>query len=211
MRQNPPVSRLKFSLETALQSTLSREQYKEQINFALAEVDIILETFSTILRISQIESQSRRIGFKVVRVNAIVASVIEALTLVAEEKGKIIVFEIDPDLEILGDKELLTQLVFNVLENAIVHTPENTPITVSLHTEKGNMQLVIGDHGTGIAKELHQKVFQRFYRLEQSRTIAGNGLGLSIVAAIVELHGGTISLDDNRPGLKVTVSLPDAK
>ncbi len=206
-----PVSRLKFRLETALHSNLSRDQYNDQINSAIAEVDNILATFSALLRISQIESKSRRSGFKVVSLSEVVTSVTEALAPVAEEKGKTITSEINPDLKIQGDKELLTQLVFNLLENAIVHTPENTPITVSLKTVKGNIGLVIGDRGAGIAEKLHQKVFKHFYRLEQSRTTAGNGLGLSIVAAIVELHEGIITLDDNQPGLKVVVSLPYGK
>lgn len=94
------------------------------------------------------------------------------------------------------------------MENAILHTAENTQILVSLKKPYGNrVELIVADNGPGIADEHRQKVFQRFYRLDQSRTTAGNGLGLSIVAAIVELHDGTITLADNQPGLKVVVEL----
>jgi signal transduction histidine kinase len=68
-------------------------------------------------------------------------------------------------------------------------------------------ELTVADNGPGIAKDYRQKVFQRFYRLEQSRTTPGNGLGLSIVGAIAELHEGTLTLSDNKPGLKVVLSL----
>jgi signal transduction histidine kinase len=106
----------------------------------------------------------------------------------------------------MGDQELLTQLVFNLLENAIVHTPEHTRIELSLHVSGTRIDLVIADNGLGIPAAYRQKVRQRFYRLEQSRSAAGNGLGLNIATAIVDLHDGTLTLLDNRPGLKLVVS-----
>jgi signal transduction histidine kinase len=109
----------------------------------------------------------------------------------AEEQGKIIAFDVEQGCELCGDKELMTQLVFNLLENAIVHTPEHSEITVNLRAFEGWVELIIADRGPGIAEAQRQKVFQRFYRLEQSRTRPGNGLGLSIVAAIVDLHDDT--------------------
>lgn len=202
-----PVSRLKFRLEEALKANLSESQYNEELASAITEVDTILDTFSALLRISQIESQSRRSGFKVIDLGDIVASVTDALDPVAEEQGKIIKTDIENHIEWIGDKELLTQLVFNLLENAILHTAENIQILVSLKPYVNRVELIVADNGPGITDEHRQKVFQRFYRLDQSRTTAGNGLGLSIVAAIVELHDGTIILADNQPGLKVVVDL----
>jgi signal transduction histidine kinase len=202
-----PISRLKFRLEDALNTNLPEPQYNEELASAIAEVDTILDTFSALLRISQIESQSRRSGFKVVDLGDIVASVTDALCPVAEEQGKIIQTDIERQTEWVGDKELLTQLVFNLLENAIVHTVENTQIMVSVKPYGNRIELIVDDNGPGIADEHHQKVFQRFCRLDQSRTTAGNGLGLSIVSAIVELHEGTITLADNQPGLRVVVDL----
>jgi signal transduction histidine kinase len=201
-----PISHLKFRLEDAITRNLPAEQYKERIAFAIEEVDKILDTFSAMLRISQIESGSRLSGFKTVNLSQIVTSVSEALNPVAEEQGKIILADIDPNVILTGDKELLTQLVFNLLDNAILHTPENTQIAVSLRSSGTQTELIIADNGPGILEESRQKVFQRFYRLEQSRTTPGNGLGLSIVAAIAELHGGAITLSDNHPGLKVMLT-----
>lgn len=202
-----PISRLKFRLEDALKTNLSKAQYNEEIASAIVEIDTILDTFSALLRISQIESQSRRSGFKVVDLGDIVASVTDALYPVAEEQGKIIQTGIEEPTEWVGDKELLTQLMFNLVENAILHTAENTQILVSLKPCGNRIELIVADNGSGIGNEHRQKVFQRFYRLDQSRTTAGNGLGLSIVSAIVELHDGTITLADNQPGLRVVVDL----
>ena len=201
-----PVSHLKFRLEDALSMNLSAEQYKGRIAFSIEEVDNILGTFSAMLRISQIESGSRRSGFKIVNLSDIVVSVTDALTPVAEDKGKTIRADIAPEVLLTGDKELLTQLFFNLLDNAILHTPVNTQINVSLRSSGAQAEFIVADNGPGIAEAYRQKVFQRFYRLEQSRTTPGNGLGLSIVAAIADLHGGTIALADNAPGLKVVIT-----
>lgn len=198
-----PVSHLKFRLEDALTKNLTAEQYKEKIACASQEVDSILDTFSAMLRISQIESGTRRSSFKIVNLSGIIASVTDALSPVAEEQGKTIRADIDSDVAMTGDKELLTQLAFNLLDNAITHTPVNTQIKVNLRSSGTQAEFIIADSGPGIAAAHREKVLQRFYRLEQSRTASGNGLGLSIVAAIVDLHGGTIEFSDNKPGLKV--------
>ena len=202
-----PISHLKFRLEDALTRNLTAEQYTERIAFAIEEVDSILNTFSAMLRISQIESGSRRSGFKTVNLSNIVIAVTDALYPVAEEQGKTICVDIDPDVTLTGDKELLTQLAFNLLDNAILHTPENTQINVSLQSSGTQTEFIVADKGPGIPDAHRQKVFQRFYRLEQSRTTPGNGLGLSIVAAIADLHEGTLSLFDNKPRLKIVLSL----
>ncbi len=205
-----PLSHLKFRLEDAGKIDISAEQRKEKIAFAIEEIDGILNTFSALLRISQIESGSRRSGFKTVNLSDIVISVSDALHPVAEELGKNIHTEIAQDVTLTGDKELLTQLAFNLLDNAIKHTPENTPINIVLQSSGTATQFIVADKGPGIAEEYRAKIFQRFYRLERSRTTPGNGLGLSIVAAIADLHGGTIALEDNNPGLKVVVNFRNA-
>jgi signal transduction histidine kinase len=202
-----PISHLQFRLEDAVKKDLSAEQYKERIAFAIEEVDRILGTFSALLRISQIESGSRRSGFKTVNLSSIVISVIEALSPVAEERGKSIRSAVEKDITLTGDKELLIQLAFNLLENAILHTPEQTKIEVSLNATGHRIDFAVADRGHGIAEEHRKKVLQRFYRLEQSRTTPGNGLGLSIVAAIADLHEGTLTLLDNQPGLKIVFSV----
>ena len=203
-----PISHLKLRLENAINKSLSPKQYSEQITFAIEELDSILATFSALLRISQIESGSRRSSFKSFNLSNIVIAVKEALLPIAEEQNKTIQLDIEKSLVLMGDKELLTQLIFNLLDNAIIHTPKKTQINMKLCSSGTHTELIITDNGPGIADAYHQKVFQRFYRLEQSRSTSGNGLGLSIVLAITELHEGTLTLTDNKPGLKIIVSIP---
>lgn len=200
-----PISRLQFRLEDALKKPLTSAQYQDQIAHASAEVETILATFSALLRIAQIETGSRRSGFKQVNLSELVLSVSEALIPVAEEQGKSIRADISADLTMLGDKDLLGQLVFNLLENAIAHTPAQTLIEISLRLVDMHLELVIADSGPGIAETERDKVLQRFYRLQQSRTTPGNGLGLSIASAIVELHEGKLLLLDNQPGLRLQI------
>ncbi|MDD2722646.1 MAG: HAMP domain-containing sensor histidine kinase [Methylovulum sp.] len=200
-----PISRLQFRLQDALKKPLATAQYQEHIASASAEVDTILATFSALLRIAQIETGTRRSGFSPVNFSELVLAVSDALSPVAEEQGKALHADISPDLTMIGDKELLTQLVFNLLENAILHTPAQTRIDIGLQVSGSHLELMIADNGPGIAKADRQKVLQRFYRLEQSRTTPGNGLGLSIAAAIVELHGGSLTLLDNQPGLRLVL------
>lgn len=203
-----PVSRLKLKLEETLKSGLTESQRQEQITGAISDVDNILDTFSALLRIAQIESKTRLSGFKAIDLSALVLSVTEALKPVVEEQNKTLVSQIAQHLTVNGDKDLLTQMIYNVLENAILHTPEKTEITISLKPVHDRLELIVADNGPGIHETYRQKVFQRFYRLEQSRTTAGNGLGLSIVAAIADLHQGKIQLLDNNPGLKIIFLLP---
>lgn len=203
-----PISHLQFRLEHALNQDLSTAQYRHQIKLAIEEIYNILGTFSALLRISQIETGSRRTAFKTVNLSDLVSSVVEALSPVAQERRKTLTSDIEKNLDLTGDRELLTQLTFNLLENAIVHTPADTAINVALSKPGNRINLIVSDHGQGIPEKSRDKVLLRFVRLEQSRTAPGYGLGLSIVAAIVELHGGELSLADNHPGLKVVVGLP---
>ncbi len=111
--------------------------------------------------------------------------------------------EIQKDLWILGDQELVTLSLANLLENAHVHTPPGTRVTVSLKRLGGTVELCVADDGAGVPEAERAQIFQRFYRLESSRTTAGNGLGLSIVAAVADLHAAELSALDNKPGFRV--------
>ncbi|MBT9099924.1 HAMP domain-containing histidine kinase [Methylovulum psychrotolerans] len=201
-----PISRLQFGLADALAKPQTVSAYQDCIGRALEEVEQVLATFSALLRIAQIESGSRRSGFKPVNLSAVLKSVAEALEPVAEEQGKCLVADVASDLMVIGDQELLTQLAFNLVENALLHTPAQTRISLSLQAQGSHLEWVVADNGPGIPQAYRAKVMQRFYRLEQSRTTPGNGLGLSIAAAVVELHEGRLQLLDNQPGLRVVVS-----
>ncbi|RUY33551.1 ATP-binding protein, partial [Mesorhizobium sp. M7A.F.Ca.US.001.04.1.1] len=109
-----------------------------------------------------------------------------------------------------GDRELLTQMFANLAENALRHCPEGTLIQLSTARRSGRILATVRDNGPGIPAEEREKVFQRLYRLDNSRSTPGSGLGLSLVRAIADLHGATIALEDCGPGLAVIVSFPAA-
>jgi signal transduction histidine kinase len=119
---------------------------------------------------------------------------------VAEDARHHLCLSVNGPASILGDRELLTQLFSNLIENAIIHTPAGTLVTVSLNRENGEAVVVISDDGPGVPSEEHDKLFQRFYRREASRTRPGSGWGLALVVAISELHGARVKIETNAAG-----------
>ncbi|MDE1985196.1 MAG: HAMP domain-containing histidine kinase [Alphaproteobacteria bacterium] len=203
-----PLGRLRHSLEEARRNALSPEEYRTAIDKAVSEVDSILDTFGAILRIAQIESGSRRTGFQDLLLSDLAMDVCETFAPSMEDAGKKLHTEVQHDLWIHGDRELLVQALANLLENAIAHTPADAAVTVALKRGRDGVNLSVADNGCGVPEAERERIFKRFYRLERSRTMAGNGLGLSIVAAVAELHGAKISASDNQPGLKINIAFP---
>ncbi|MDE2183959.1 MAG: HAMP domain-containing histidine kinase [Alphaproteobacteria bacterium] len=205
-----PLGRLRRHLDEAQSGAHTPEQYRAAIEQAAMEVDGILDTFGAILRIAQIESGSRRAGFQRLLLSDLAADVCETFAPSFEDAGKTLRTDIEPGLWVQGDRELLVQSLANLLENAIAHTPSNTTTTVSLKTSGDVIELDVADNGSGVPEADRNRIFERFCRLEPSRTASGNGLGLSIVAAVAELHAGKISAADNAPGLRIGLRLPAA-
>jgi signal transduction histidine kinase len=203
-----PLGRLRNLLEDAKTNAATPEAFQAAAERAIAEVDGLLGTFSAILRIAQIESGSRRTGFKTVGLSALVQDVCETFADSIAESGKALHVDIAPDITVHGDQELLVQALVNLLENAIVHTPQGTTISIGLKRNDARLSLVVSDNGPGVPDPDRERIFKRFVRLEQSRSSAGNGLGLSIVAAVAGLHGGSVSATDNHPGLRVELDIP---
>src|SRR5262249_41303902 len=154
------------------------------------------------------ESGARRAGFSKVDISALFELVATTFHAVAEDQGHQLTSQIEPDVVILGDRELLLHLATNIVENAIRHTPQGSTIEIELKRHGQDVIATFADNGPGIPPDEREKVFRRFYRLESSRTTPGSGLGLALVAAIVELHGARISLKDRDPGLLLEVCFP---
>lgn len=201
-----PLSRLRHRLETARDR--SGPDAPAELEQAIEDVDAILETFSALLRIAQIESGARRAAFSRVDLAQVVSSVSEAYAAVAEDHGQVVSVDAAAPASIQGDRELLTQMMANLVENPIRHCPTGTRISIALRREAGAAVLCVADSGPGIPAAERDKVFRRFYRLESSRTTPGSGLGLALVKAIADLHGAAVELSDNHPGLRVTVRFP---
>jgi signal transduction histidine kinase len=204
-----PLSRLYQRLEDARTHARSAAEYESAIDAAIGEAQGLLETFSALLRIAQVEGASARAGFCDVDLTAVTEAVCDAYRPDAEEGGHDITATIAQGVTVSGDKELLTQALSNVLENALRHTPPGTHISIRLiGGAPAGAHLTVEDDGPGVAAADLPRLADRFYRGEQSRTTSGNGLGLSLVAAVAELHGAKLSLDALQPGLRVSLSFP---
>lgn len=206
-----PLSRLRQGLEEARAKSNSKQVYEAAIDGAIVESDQLLATFAALLRIAQIESGSRKAGFKDVDLTGIFERVADAYRAVAEDQGKSLVTKLAPAVKFVGDNELLLQMVANLTENAIRHTPAGTEISLSLENTASGLVANISDTGPGIPGDQSKKVFEHFYRLDTARATAGNGLGLALVAAIAKLHDLRLDLQDNEPGLKVVIKFPQVE
>jgi signal transduction histidine kinase len=205
-----PIGRLRRRLELALSNAHDGAAFRTQVEEALEELDSIVDTFEALLRITQIEAGARRSRFCDVELGTVLADVADVYEPVAEEAGGRLVstVAIAERAQVTGDRDLLTQLFANLIENAIRHSPAGTRIDVSLLTRGERHVAVVADSGPGIPAHECENVFRRLYRLERERSTPGSGLGLSLVAAIAELHGAAVALTDNAPGLRVEVSFP---
>ncbi len=198
-----PLGRLRQKLERAHRQESTVEGCKAALVEALKETDGILETFAALLRIAQIEAGSRKSRFTRIDLSGLAGAIAEAYEDVAETEGHLFATRIEPGIEIEGDRDLLSQALANLVENAIRHTPSGTDIALDLRREGKGAVLSVADHGTGIPEAERSNVLKRFYRLEQSRTSPGSGLGFALVKAIAELHDAALNLSDNGPGLRI--------
>lgn len=201
-----PLNRLRQNLETSLSEKLGPLEQRSAVEAAIVQADEMLDIFSAILGISEIEGGHIKSTFKRVRLDRIVAEICEAYQPAAHDAGFDMQCEIEPDCTITGDRHLLGQMLTNLLDNSLRHAPKGSQILVQITGNLDEIDLVVSDNGPGIPEERHQEMLRRFARMEESRTTSGNGLGLSLVKAISDVHGAQLSLSDNEPGLKVTIS-----
>lgn len=197
-----PLAKLRQDLERA-QKDPQPENSESLIDRSISRVDEILDTFSSLLRISQIESGSGKAHLAWLDLSCLLREMTETFGTVAEDNGKTLSCNIVEGLKIFGDKTLLKQMIVNLLENCIQHTPPGTKITVTLGQDKAGTYAAIADNGPGIPDWAREKVFRRFFRLDESRLSPGNGLGLSLVAAIAKYHDIAVAVSDNNPGVRV--------
>ncbi|MDR4482086.1 MAG: ATP-binding protein [Nitrospirales bacterium] len=203
-----PLTRLRQRLEGARRQARCMEDYERAIDNALIQNDEILETFSALLRIAYVGSGVDRQRFEDVSLTDILETIRETYEPIADERKQSLFSTIESGLIVHADKKLLTQMIVNLLENAIRHSPAETQISMSASRTTGGVMMVVADTGPGVPEVERDKIFQPFYRLEPSRTTSGSGLGLSLVSAIADLHDIAINLSDNCPGLRVTLFFP---
>jgi signal transduction histidine kinase len=200
-----PLTRLRQRLDLAQRRARSVEEWRRAAEGCISDMDAILETFGGLLRIAQIESGMPTRRFTKVDLSELLRTVIEVYQPMAEEKEQPFTADIASGLTVWGDRELLTQMIANVIENAMKHSPTGASINLVTSESPGTIAVAVSDSGPGIPAEERARVFRRFYRLERSRSTPGSGLGLSLVEAIAALHQIGIELTDSGPGLRVTL------
>jgi len=208
-----PLGRIRSLLDEALRPRTTIEQLSETAGAAIQGIDELIVVFDKLLQIAEAESGTRRQSFQPIALKEIITGVVELYDATAEEKGIALVIKIDGEPTTLGDKDLLASATANLIDNALKYAGGMATVQVRATQERNTMSIVVQDNGPGIPPEERAKVITRFYRLDRSRSLPGNGLGLSIVAAISKLHSGTFSLGDAGPGLIARIVLPrvDAK
>ncbi|WP_304176886.1 HAMP domain-containing sensor histidine kinase [Phenylobacterium aquaticum] len=202
-----PLNRLRQRLEAGLAAPDERAVALEG---GLADLDSILDTFAALLRIAQIEGGARRAAFRRCDLSEIARTVVEAFAPSAEDGRQSLTLGVEGPVPVDGDVELLTQMLVNLVENALRHAGPGARIQVGATAGEGAAVLSVADDGPGVPEAEHARLFDRFYRLERSRSTPGSGLGLALVAAVARLHGAEVRLADAHPGLIARVTFPPA-
>ncbi len=186
----------------------SDETAKREVEAGIADIDKLIKTFNALMRLAQIETGARQSGFRSVELPDVVSETVEFYQHVAEQKGLDLTAEIPAALNVNGDPSLIAQAVGNLIDNAIKYTPRGGHIGVAVSSGvDGGASIMVDDDGPGIPDAEKPKVTTRFYRGDPARGTGGAGLGLSLVAAIAALHGGSLTLANNYPGLRARLTL----
>ena len=205
-----PIQRVAVVLEQVMNKTTLTEGQEVLLSRAIGETERIVQTFQSLLQLAQIEGGAVRDRLHPVNLVEVCRDVVDFLEVEAEERGFALSLRVQPNVVacIKGDRHLLSQLIGNLVQNALTHVPKGGPVVVEVTGRGNETVLTVSDHGPGIPEKERGKVLQRLYRLDQSRTTEGNGLGLSLVSAISDLHGARLTLEDNMPGLTVRIIFP---
>jgi signal transduction histidine kinase len=203
-----PLGRIRSQLEEALRPGKRSVQLATTARGAIAQIDDLIRIFDRLLQIAEAESGTRRQSFVPVRLEPVIADVIELYDAAAEARGITLVSEVDRAAVTLGDRNLLASAIANLIDNALKYAGNRATIRVCALRERDGVAIIIEDNGPGIPAAERSRVIERFYRLDASRSEPGNGLGLSIVSSIAALHWGSLRLEDAAPGLRARLALP---
>ena len=206
-----PLARLRQRLEAGLAEAPASSPLRRTVEEAMIEVDRLLATFRAMLRIASVEARQRRAGFESVDLSQLFADLAEIYRPVAEDRKQQLLSNVCGGQALHGDRALLTQMLANLVENALHHTPPGSRIALGLAPTPHGLVGHVEDDGPGIPAEARTRVLGRFVRLDSSRSTPGDGLGLALVAAVADLHGIRLTLGDAQPGLRVELRFrPDA-
>ena len=199
-----PLTRLRTRLESQISPGGGTPD--TVIEAALGDLDAILATFAALLRIAEIEGGARRASLRPTNLSDVGRTVVEAFAPSAEDAGVSLALKTAGPVVVDGDRELLTQMLVNLVENGLRHAGPGAAIRVTVANVGKTSVLSVIDNGPGVPDCERERIFDRFYRLERSRSTAGSGLGLAMVSAVAKLHGAEVALYDARPGLEARVT-----
>ena len=217
-----PLTRLRNRCEAALRAVKTETDFRRVLEETIEESDGLIRTFDALLVIARAESGEVRDGMAEFDVAEVARDVSELYEPLAEDKGLTLEVEAKQRAAVKGNRELVSQALANLVDNAIKYAApeakgsldavngERSGILVKADAEQDRVVLTVSDRGPGIPQDDRSRVVDRFVRLEQSRSLPGSGLGLSLVSAVARLHGGELKLEDNGPGLRARISLPRA-
>jgi hypothetical protein len=194
-----PLAVVHAQLERGLESS-DNEELRAVTRQALAHIDKAMLTIAALLRLADVEYGPKSSKFRTIDLSAICTDLFEFFEPLATSKSIAMTLETQSPVQILGDGDLMREAVSNLIGNAIKFTPENGRVGVSVTQEDGRPVIRVRDNGIGVEPGERDKIFQRFYRTASGHRVPGSGLGLSIAAAIANLHDFELRFDDNDPG-----------
>ena len=200
-----PLTRLRNRLEQLRADLGTESPHLAELERAIGDADQLLNTFGALLRIARIEAGGHRARRVAVDLGALVTDAADLYGAVAEERALALDTLVSGAPLVQGDRDLLFQALVNLVDNAVKYTPRGGRVTLQAGVDDGSAFLRVADSGPGVPVENREKVLQRFYRLERSRSTPGSGLGLSLVAAVAQAHQAVLLLEDSSPGLRVTM------
>lgn len=203
-----PLSRMRSRMEVALIADRSVDEYKDILADTVEDTSSLLTTFNALLTIASIESGAGRDDFQPLDLAKLGADTAEMYHPVLEETGHWLKTDFSGDLKMTGNPNLIIQALSNLLDNAIKYTDTPCEIVLTIRRHGTSLIVEVADAGPGIPAAFREKALQRFTRLDESRTRPGQGLGLSLVQVVAEVHGGTVRLEDAQPGLLVLLEFP---
>ena len=205
-----PITRARARLEDAAGHAGTTAELRGAVERAVADLDGITAVFQALLRISEIEAGARRSAFTSLDIAPLLSDLAELYGAAAEERGLVLELRAARALPVRGDRELLQQALANLLDNAIKFSPPGGAVALGGERGPDGLRISVADHGPGIPADERPRAAERFYRGEAARHTPGFGLGLTLVRAVAQLHGGTLRLDDAGPGLRAVLTLPAA-
>ena len=206
-----PVSNIDGRLQLIERDINDTAAIQEHLERSRDHIATLQRTLDALLRLGEIEAGARRSAFTLVDLSTLCSDLVESFTPVLAEMDKSLQAEIPAGMFAYGDPDLLSQLIINLLENVGEHARDGANAWLQLQRRDNDLLLVIGDDGPGIAEPLREVLFERFVQLDSTRQSSGNGLGLSIVRAIAELHHGSVRLRDDTRGAVFEVRLPSSR